>query len=120
MDEAYFFDTYAIIEIINGNSNYEKFSKVKVATTIFNIVELNYLLLRDFSQSTADTYTSKYWIFIVDINLHDIKEAMKIKIKNKKLSGADVIGYTVAKRIGIKFLTGDEDFRGIPNVEFVK
>jgi len=45
---------------------------------------------------------------------------MDLKIKHKDLSIPDVIGYIVAKRYGAKFLTGDEGFRNMENVEFVK
>lgn len=50
----------------------------------------------------------------------ELKEAMDFKIKHKKFSIPDVIGYIVAKRHKVKFLTGDEGFRHFPNVEFVK
>ena len=45
---------------------------------------------------------------------------MDLKIKNKHLSIPDAIGYTIAQRHDAKFLTGDEDFRDMPNIEFVK
>jgi predicted nucleic acid-binding protein len=32
----------------------------------------------------------------------------------------DCISYALANRLGIKFLTGDMQFEGLPNVEFVK
>ena len=32
----------------------------------------------------------------------------------------DCIGYMTAKRLGVKFLTGDREFEGMDNVEFVK
>ena len=45
---------------------------------------------------------------------------MDLKIKYKHLSIPDCIGFIVAKRYGVKFLTGDEAFRNFDNVEFVK
>jgi len=36
------------------------------------------------------------------------------------LSYADALGYEVAQRMGTKLLTGDEAFKGLENVEFVK
>ena len=41
------------------------------------------------------------------------------KIKRKP-SYIDCIGYMVAKRLNIKFLTGDKDFEDLDNVKFVK
>ena len=44
----------------------------------------------------------------------------KLENKNQRLSMADCIGYKIAESLGIKFLTGDEQFKNKPNVEFVK
>lgn len=45
---------------------------------------------------------------------------MDLKVKCKDLSIPDVIGYIIAKRHGVPFLTGDSGFEGFDNVEFVK
>ena len=52
--------------------------------------------------------------------MKDIKNATDMRLKFKHMSFPDVIGYVVAKRLGIKFLTGDNDFKDMKNVEFVK
>ena len=118
--ETYFFDTYALFEIIEGNPKYEKYSDCGIITTIFNLAELNYNLKKEMLKERADEYTSDYHNFISEVTLEDIKNAMNLKTKYRKLSIPDAIGYTVAKRIGVKFLTGDEDFKNFDNVEFVK
>ncbi len=119
-DIRYFFDTYAIIEVVRGNENYSKYKDVDVITTVFNLAELNYNLKKEKGKDFADKVVSKYFDFVVEVTLDDLKEAMDFKIKNKHMSIPDVIGYVVAKRIGVKFLTGDEDFKDFDNVEFVK
>ena len=116
----YFFDSYAFFEIINGNSDYAKYEDVTALTTLFNLAELNYGLKKEKDAKIADEITEKYRPFLVDVSLDDVKEAMSFKSKNKDLSIPDVIGYIVAKRMKAKFLTGDEHFRHMPNVEFVK
>lgn len=116
----YFFDTYAFFEIINGNIKYLKYQNSSVITTIFNIAELNYNLKKEMPKQLADSITEKYHNCVVEVLLEDIKSAMGFKLKNKGLSIPDCIGYIVAKRLGIKFLTGDEGFRNLENVEFVK
>ena len=118
--KAYFFDTYAFFRIIEGNSNYEKYRDVKAITTIFNLAELNYNLKKEKDKKTADGLTQKYWDFLVEVSFEDLKEAMDLKIKYKDLSIPDVVGYIIAKKHGVKFLTGDEGFRNFDNVEFVK
>lgn len=120
MNAAYFFDTYAFFEIIQGNPKYEKYKEVQAVTTIFNLAELNYGLKKEKSKKVADKYTDKYKDFLVEVSLDIIKEAMDLKMIKKRLSIPDVVGYIIAKKIGIKFLTGDEDFRNMENVEFVK
>jgi len=47
-------------------------------------------------------------------------EAMALKARRPKLSYADTIGYTTARRLGARFLTGDEAFRRLPDVEFCR
>ena len=122
MDEAYFFDTYAIIEIIKGNPNYLKYKDVASAITLFNVVELHYSLLREYSSVLADAVAGKYAEFQVEIDFEIIKTANTLKLQHRKrnLSAADVIGYATAQKLGIKFLTGDYDFKDMVNVEFVK
>jgi hypothetical protein len=44
----------------------------------------------------------------------------KLQNRGKKFSYTDSIGYLISLRNRIKFLTGDKQFRDMPNVEFVK
>lgn len=120
MSEIYFFDTYAFFEIIHGNPDYKRFEDANVITTIFNLSELNYGLKKEKDIKSADEITEKYRQFLVDVKLEDIKEAMNLKVKQKQLSIPDVIGYIIAKKNKVKFLTGDKGFRNMDNVEFVK
>ena len=54
--------------------------------------------------------------------IEDVKETTRLKIKyaKRKLSIPDSMGYVIAKRLGIKFLTGDAKFEDLENAEFVK
>ncbi|MBI2147830.1 PIN domain-containing protein [Candidatus Woesearchaeota archaeon] len=119
-EQTYFFDTYAFFEIINGNPNYERYKHVVGVTTIFNLAELNYGLKKKMSDAEADAITEKYRFFLVPVVLSDVKQAMSLKKKCRTLSIPDCVGYLVAKRINAVFLTGDEGFRGMENVELVK
>jgi len=117
---TFFFDTYAFFEIIRGNPKYELYKNSIAVTTIFNLAELNYGLKKELDVKTADLITEKYSPFLIEVTLDDIKEAMTFRMKNKELSIPDAVGYIIAKKYKIKFLTGDEDFRNMTNVEFVK
>ena len=116
----YFFDTYAFFEIINGSPKYKIYAETEAITTLFNLAELNYGLKKKMSKELSDEYIDKYSQYAVDVTLGDIKKAMDFKMIHKKLSIPDVVGYTIAKRLGVKFLSGDKDFEGMENVEFVK
>ena len=54
----------------------------------------------------------------------DYIETSKIRLltnkKGKNLSLIDCLGYSCAKRLGIKFFTGDREFKYMENVEYVK
>jgi uncharacterized protein len=49
----FFGDTYALIELLKGNPNYENYSRTDLVTTEFNILELTYALFRDFGRDEA-------------------------------------------------------------------
>ena len=119
-DETFFFDTYAFFEIILGNPKYYKYRDVIAITTIFNLAELNYNLKKEMKEDLADEFTEKYKNYLIDVSINDIKKAMNLKIKYKSLSIPDVIGYIIANKFNVKFLTGDEGFKNFDNVEFVK
>lgn len=120
MSNLYFFDTYAFFEVIRGNQNYKKYIEVHGITTVFNLAELNYNLKKEKSKAVSDDFTEKYKIFLVEVTVDDIKKAMDLKIKKKYLSIPDAIGYTIARKYNVPFLTGDSDFKDIPYVEFVR
>jgi len=124
--DNFFADTYAIIEILKGNKNYKQYIDYNLITTEFNLLEVSYALVRDFGGEKAlekiklvrDSFK------IIKVEDEDFVKAssirLKFKGKGKNLSLVDCLGYAVALRLGIKFLTGDEEFRDIENVEFVK
>ncbi|MBI2672382.1 PIN domain-containing protein [Candidatus Woesearchaeota archaeon] len=122
MTEPLFFDSYALIELINGNNNYEKYSNSIIVTTKLNLFELYYRFLLDFNKEIAAFFLNYYYGSIVDFDKQIIGDAAELKLayKKQKLSMTDCIGYIIAKRMGIKFLTGDKEFENFDNVEFVK
>ncbi|MBS3074534.1 hypothetical protein J4447_03720 [Candidatus Pacearchaeota archaeon] len=118
----YFFDSYALIEMYKGNSNYAQYVQEDVTITIFNLAEIYYSILNGFSESVADIIHEKYKNNVSKISEKILKTAMKFRKENKKknLSYADCIGYIYALKNNLVFLTGDKEFEGMKNVEFVK
>jgi len=121
-DVEYFFDTYAAIEIIAGNPSYDIFSSRAPTITIFNLSEIYYIVLNRLGEKKADEIYEEYSKCVVDISDGILKEAMKFRQENKKknLSYTDCIGYIYSLRNNMRFLTGDKEFEGMKNVEFVK
>ena len=122
-NDILFFDTYSFIEISKGNESYQKYIKnYSVITTIMNLYELYYKLMQAGQETEAEILFEKFLPNCVEIKPGIVKEASAFKLTNKKLdvSYIDALGYITAKRHSVKFLTGDEAFRKMENVEFVK
>jgi len=119
----YFFDTYALAEMILGSENYKKYGDSIINTSTLNMAEVYYFLLRIYDKKTADFWMKKLNLKLINIiNLDFCLEASKFKFENKKekLSYIDCLGYVISKTLNMKFLTGDEKFENKTNVEFVK
>ena len=121
----YFFDTYALLEIFYGNERYRKYLDVDVITTKWNLMEIYYHLLREEGEDVANHYYDETIGYAIDFDDTDIKESMRFRLKMKKgkknLCYIDALGYIIAEKLGIKFLTGDNAFEGMDNVvEYVK
>jgi len=119
----YFYDSYAIIEYLKGNKKYQKYFKEPIGvTTRLNLMEVYYSLLGD--EVYAEEVYSSFLSVIIDPSDEEIRNAMKkrkeLKEKGLNISYADAIGYSISIERKIKFLTGDKEFRNLPNVEFVK
>ena len=119
---SYFFDSYAIIEIINQNESYKKFKQETIITNVLNLAEVYYFLLKKYNEKTAN-----YWA--IHLNFHFLEISSDITIKAAKfkhnylkegLSYADCIGYITALKNNLTFLTGDEKFKNKEKVELVK
>ncbi len=120
---SFFFDTYAFHEIIVGNTKYQPYAKdIRIVTTQLNLMELYYQLLLLYNKDEAMKFFTRYEEFIIPISNSIIIEAMDFRKKYYKgnLAYTDCIGYIIAKKMGIPFLTGDIQFKNIPNVEFIK
>ena len=121
-DSLYFFDSYAVIEILRNNENYIKYASAIVFMTKLNLFEVYYAILRQDGRKEADSFLLQHASFAIDYDENVIAEAAQLKLlhKSRKISMADAIGYIVAKRFSMKFLTCDQQFKDLENVEYVK
>ena len=87
-------------------------------------MELYYQALKKWEKIVADKVYVEFLKHIVDFDDEAIKEAMEFRLrmlkKGKHFSYTDAVGYIIAKKNGVEFLTGDEEFKNLPNVKFVK
>lgn len=122
MTETFFCDTYAMIGIIYGHKNYSKYKNCAMVTLDYNLAELYYALLREHGKDYAEEHFWKFSNISTFLPQHIIPRAMSFKLKHKKqkLSYADCLGYAFALTNKIKFLTGDQKFEKLSNVEFAK
>ena len=118
----YFFDTYAIIEIIKLNPNYNSYNNLKIVTSIMNLGELYNLFLKDKGRKYADDFFESCNFEFLEISPKIMVEAVRFRYENRKknISLTDSVGYVLALGQELKFLTGDRQFENLPNVEFVK
>ena len=118
----YFFDSYAVAEILHGNLNYKPYVEEPVFITIFNLAEIYWIAIHEYSQKEADKIYDKYADAVQEIDDETLQEAMKFRKENKKknLSYADCVGYVYALKNKMKFLTGDKEFENFKNVEFAR
>ena len=119
----YFYDSFAIIELFRANPKYIKYFKEHEGVTAFhNATEVYYIMLREEGEESAKISLDFLRQITIFPNFDIIEESMKFRLKNRKLkfSYADCLGYIIAKRNNLIFLTGDKGFENFPNVEFVR
>lgn len=122
LKKSYFFDSYAVVSLIKGNSNYAKYVQEPVVLTIFNLAEIYWASLKEYGAGIANQVYDEYKPAVAEIDDETLKESIRFRLKNKNknLSYADCIGYVFALRNGMIFLTGDKEFEELKEVEFVK
>jgi len=119
----YYYDTYALYQIGKGESSYKSFStNARITTMLMNLYELYYILIKEKNQEIAEQLFERLLPACTEPTPEDIKNAAILRLQNhkKQLSYVDALGYIVALRKGMPFLTGDDAFRDMPNTLFQK
>lgn len=118
----YFLDTFALIELAEGNPKYEKYLESDSVTLKDNLAELFYFLLRKYDEKTANFFLIKFSRVAVELPASIISRAMIFRYEHKKtrFSYIDCFGYIYALADRRFFLTGDRAFTGMKNVELVR
>lgn len=124
MTEAFVFDTYALIELLEGNPAYLKYADGKMIINEFIFAEFCYVGIKRYRDYLADAEQKSRTVVggISAVSPGQIVDAMKFRFLNrqKDVSTTDCVSYIQAQKLGIPFLTGDGAFEGMPGVEFVR
>lgn len=94
-------------------------------TTWLNLMEVYYALLRDGgTEAKAREVVQAGRGYLLEFSLEDALDAMALRLRwrrrGKAISYVDAIGFHLAQKHGLAFLTGDPAFRRIHGVTFIR
>lgn len=118
----YFLDSYAIISILSGSRRYAGVELSEGITTLLNLMEVQYFLCKEgIKEDEIRETLSKISPICIPFSANECYESVKFRYSNRgrRLSYADCLGYTIAKNRKVLFVTGDKEFKGMPNVMFL-
>ena len=118
-DVQYFWDTFALVQRQRGADSYAAFADAPVFTHEMNIYEFIAAILRDFDESTARSEIRSLSPNLLDSTTEDLFSAARFRAKTR-VSYVDALGYTLARKNDMRFLTGDKAFKSVDGVEFVR
>jgi len=115
-------DTYALVEIAKGNPKYAGYLTSTFVITDLTLAEFYAVLLREEGEKVADYWFRKLERFSLPVNKEMLIEAIRFRYEHRKqeISIVDAAGYIFSLKQGYLFVTGDEDFASLANVEFRK
>lgn len=120
----FFYDSYAVLAYIDDDPKYRAyFEENDGCLTMLNLMEIYYRMLEAHGPRAASDAIDAFSKYERDFGISEVKSAMRLRLRLKRkgfnISYADAIGYDIAIRSKIKFLTGDLAFENLEGVEFV-
>lgn len=115
----YYFDTFALVERTRGKSSYAPYAEVPVFSHQANVYEFVAWLLRTDSESVGREVLRRTAINLLEADTDDLFAAARLKLE-KRVSYVGALGYVLARKNGMRFLTGDKAFEGADGVEYVR
>ena len=98
----------------------------ELITSEFNMLELAYALTRDYGEEKAVEILRIVRVFVTIVQPRDADYArastlrLELRKQGRNLSLIDALGYVLAKRLNIRFLTGDREFKDLDGVEYIR
>lgn len=114
-------DTYALVEINNGNPKFANMLNEDAAITDMTMAEFYGYLYRKYDLKTADYWHRRLSFLCKPVSRDILIKAMVFRTDNSKhnFSFFDCVGYIFAVENGMEFVTGDREFKDKPQVEFL-
>lgn len=119
MSAKYFFDTYALVRLARGEPSYERFASEPVHTDVGCLYEFVRWLMKTENSSRAREALAGLHAERLATTDEDLLQAAKLLRQHPRMSAQDALGYCIARRADMTFLTGDGAFRRLPGVELV-
>ena len=122
--EVFFYDSYAVLAYIDDRPEYiAYFEQNDGFLTKLNLMEIYYRMFEIHGPLAATKAINAFSKYERDFTIDEIKGAMRLRLRLKRsglnISYADALGYHIAQRSRIKFLTGDSAFGKLKGVEFI-
>ncbi|HLC97298.1 MAG TPA: PIN domain-containing protein [Candidatus Nanoarchaeia archaeon] len=113
-------DTYALIEICNGNPAFVDLLREEVVITDITLAEFYGNLYRKYGLKTAEYWNRKLSPFCRPVPREILIQAIRFRIdhKDKNLSFFDCVGYLYALEERLLFVTGDKEFKQLKGTDF--
>ncbi|MEK6932308.1 MAG: PIN domain-containing protein [Nanoarchaeota archaeon] len=113
-------DTYALMEIYLGNEKFAEYLNVDFVINDLTLAEFYGVLLKEYGEGEAELWFKKLERYSLPIIKEILIEAIKFRYEHRKqdISFFDSVGYIFSINNGYHFVTGDKEFKGLPNVEF--
>jgi predicted nucleic acid-binding protein len=122
---VFFYDSYAVLAYIDDQPNYRPyFEEDDGILTKLNLMEIYYRMLETHGSHAASEAINVFSKYQRNFGIAEIESAMRLRFRLMKKKGlnisyADALGYNIAMKNRIKFLTGDPSFESLKGVEFV-
>ena len=114
-------DTYALVEISNGNPRFASLLSEEIVIPDLTMAEFYGDLYRKYGLKTAEYWHRRLSLLCQTVQRDILIKAVRYRFDNKKqnLSFFDCVGYTFAQEHKIVFVTGDKEFKEKEGVEFI-
>lgn len=119
MRARYFFDASAMIRVLEEDPRFEAYRDEPVVTDVGHVYEFARYLLKRYGAARTRALLRELRVDHVEPTSDDHVEASKLAARHSAMSAQDALGYALARRAGLTFLTTDRAFRGMPGVEVV-